>query len=134
ELFDPDPVGHAIWQLRFFTPPTNILFFVQVLTAIILPLPIWLQRRLRSRVGWMFWASISVNIGMWLERYYLVVNPLSYKQPFVFTWVDPYVPRPAEYIYTIGAIAIVAGGLLLFAKLLPIIPIWDIKEGQVLKE
>ena len=79
----------------------------------------------------MFWTSISVNVGMFLERYLLVVTPLQYKQPFVFTWVDTYQPSVVEYVLTAGAVALVCAGLLLFAKVFPIVPLWDVKEGQV---
>jgi molybdopterin-containing oxidoreductase family membrane subunit len=79
----------------------------------------------------MFATSIVVNVGMWLERYLLVVTPLNYKQPFTYTWVEPYVPQPAEYALTFGGLALVAAGLLAFAKLLPIVPVAEVKEGQV---
>src|SRR5439155_14757628 len=107
--------------------------YVQVLAAFFIPFPIWLVRRCRRSVAVMFGASMVVNLGMWLERYILVVTPLSYKQPFVFTWVSTYVPRPVEYIFTAAAVALVCAGLLVFAKLAPIVPLWDVKEGQVLK-
>jgi molybdopterin-containing oxidoreductase family membrane subunit len=82
----------------------------------------------------MFWTSLSVNVGMWLERYILIVPPLSFKQPFTFTWVSGYTPQPAEYILTLFSFAFVAMGILFFSKVFPIIPLFDIKEGQVLKQ
>ncbi len=131
-LFAREPVEVAIWELRLTTPPINLLFFLQVITAVLIPLPIWFFRRFRRSVSAMFWTSISVNIGMWLERYLLVTNPVSLKQPFTFMWVPVYVPQPVEYIITIGGLAFASFGILTFAKLLPIIPLWDVKEGQVL--
>jgi len=132
-LFFRDPVEVRIWELRAFTPPTNWLLAIQVLCTIFIPLPIWLVRRFRRSVAVMFWVSVVVNAGMWLERYILVVTPLQYKQPFVFTWVNTYVPRPVEYLFTAASVALVCAGLLVFAKVLPIVPLWDVKEGQVLK-
>jgi molybdopterin-containing oxidoreductase family membrane subunit len=81
----------------------------------------------------MFWTSILVNIGMWLERYILIVPPLSFKQPFTFTWQNPYTPQPIEWVLTLFSFALVTTGILLFAKIFPIIPLFDIKEGQILK-
>jgi len=121
----------SIWELRLTQPPTNILLFIQVLTALIIPLPFWFSRRCRRNVSLMFWLSISVNVGMFLERYILVVTPLSVKQPFVYTWSPPYQPQVIEYVITIGSFALASFGLLLFAKVFPIIPLWDVKEGQV---
>ncbi|HLH24412.1 MAG TPA: NrfD/PsrC family molybdoenzyme membrane anchor subunit [Chloroflexota bacterium] len=130
-LFARDPVEVSIWELRLTQPPTNILLFIQVLTALIIPLPFWFSRRCRRNVSLMFWLSISVNVGMFLERYILVVTPLSVKQPFVYTWSPPYQPQVIEYVITIGSFALASFGLLLFAKVFPIIPLWDVKEGQV---
>ena len=132
-LFQRDPVEVSLWQLRLTTPPTSWLFYLQVLTALCIPFPFWLFRRCRRSVPVMFAVSLVVNVGMFLERYLLVVTPLSYKHPFTFLWVPTYVPRLVEYLITGAAVALVAAGVLIFAKLLPIIPLWDVKEGQVLK-
>jgi len=81
----------------------------------------------------MFWTSILVNIGMWLERYILIVPPLSAKQPFVFTWNEVYHPQLIEWLLVLFSFALVSSGILLFSKIFPIIPLFDIKEGQILK-
>jgi molybdopterin-containing oxidoreductase family membrane subunit len=109
------------------------LFYVQVVMTLLVPVPLWAFRRFRRSVAAMFWASIAVNIGMFLERYLLVVTPLSYKQAFVFTWYAPYQPRLIEYVLSAAAFALVIFGILAFAKLFPIVPIWDVKEGQVVQ-
>lgn len=133
-LFSREPTELAIWNLRLFDSPTNILFFVQVITTLLIPLPLWLFRRCRRSIAVMFWTSILVNIGMWLERYLIVITPLQLKHPFTFMWISTYHPTLIEIIFTAAAVALVAFGLLTFAKLLPIIPIWDVKEGQVLND
>jgi Ni/Fe-hydrogenase subunit HybB-like protein len=132
-IFGREPTEVALWELRMFTPPYNVLFPIFILTAYVIPVPFWLFRRFRRSVTIMFWTSLSVNVGMWLERYILIVPPLSHKQPFTFMWVSDYTPQPAEYILTLFSFAFVASGILLFSKVFPIIPLFDIKEGQVLK-
>jgi molybdopterin-containing oxidoreductase family membrane subunit len=133
-LFGADPLEARLWELRLFAMPWSILFAVFLLTVFVIPFPVLLFRRFRSSPATMLWISISINIGMWLERYILVVTPLTLKQPFVFTWVETYVPRPTEYVLSIAFLALVALGLLVFARLFPIIPIWDVKEGQIVKQ
>jgi Ni/Fe-hydrogenase subunit HybB-like protein len=133
-LFGREAVELRVWELRILTPPNSVLFAIFVLTALVIPLPLWLFRRCRRSAAIMFAAGLSVNVGMWLERYLLIVPPLSYKQAFVFTWVTEYQPRLIEYVLTLATFAFVALGMLLFAKLFPIIPLWDAKEGQVLKQ
>lgn len=133
-LFGADPLELRLWELRLLTPPWSVLFALFFLTVFVIPFPLWLFRRVRCNPAAMLWISISVNVGMWLERYILVVTPLTLKQRFVFTWVETYVPRPIEYVLSIAFLALVALGLLVFARIFPIIPIWDVKEGQVVKQ
>jgi molybdopterin-containing oxidoreductase family membrane subunit len=129
-LFARDPNELAIWQLRLFQPPTSILFYIQIVTTLLIPVPFWLLGRFRRSVRAMLLTSLCVNIGMWLERYLLIITALQLKQPFTFLWIPTYVPSGVEIIVTIGAFSLVAFGLLMFAKLLPIVPIWDVKEGD----
>ena len=128
-----DEMELAIWELRMFTPPYNVLFPLFLTTAYLIPVPAWLFRRVRRSVKLMFWTSLCVNIGMWLERYILVVPPLSWKQPFPFNWVTVYQPQPIEWVLVAFTFAIVTTGILIFSKIFPIIPLFDIKEGQTFR-
>jgi Ni/Fe-hydrogenase subunit HybB-like protein len=131
-VFSRDPNELRIWELRLFEPPTSVLFYIQVAAALLIPVPFWLFRRFRRNVTVMFWTSLSVNVGMWLERYLIVATPLQLKQPFTFEWIPTYVPSVVETIVTAGSFALLAFGVIVFARLLPIVPLWDVKEGQVL--
>ncbi len=78
----------------------------------------------------MFVTSILVNIGMWLERYLLFIPALAEKQDLTFQW-NQFSPSIFEFILIAGALGLVSLGFLTFAKFFPIIPLYDIKEGQV---
>jgi hypothetical protein len=132
-LFSREAVEIRVWELRLLTWPNSVLAGVFILAAFVVPFPLWLFRSVRRNPGLMALLAASVNVGMWLERYLVVVPPLSYKQPFVFTWVESYQPRPIEYVLTLAPFAFVALGILLFARLFPLIPLWEIKEGQVVR-
>ena len=133
-LFDRDPIEVSIWHLRLFEPPVNILFYVYLVTAIVVPFVVWSSRRRRRNIGLMFVTAIAVNIGEWLDHYLGVVTPENLKQSFVFTWVPVYQPSPVEYIITLGSVATVALGVFVFAKVFPIVPLHPQKEAQVLKQ
>jgi Ni/Fe-hydrogenase subunit HybB-like protein len=122
-----------LWHLRVFTPPYNFLFPFMLVTGYLIPVISWLWRSNRRNIGLMFWTSILVNIGMWIERWIVIVPPLSYKQQFTFSWLTVYETQPIEWILVAGSFALVSLGVLLFSKIFPIIPLFDIKEGQVLK-
>ena len=85
-----------------------------------------------SNIG-LFVFAILVNIGMWLERLIIVIPGLSRKTPFSFDW-GAYHPSLIEITIIVGGYAFVFLLLLLFAKAFPLIPLFDIKEGQTLSE
>jgi molybdopterin-containing oxidoreductase family membrane subunit len=124
----------TMWNLRMFTAPWNVLFVVFALTGYVIPVSLMLFRKVRRNITFMFWISLLVNVGMWLERWILIVPPLSFKQNFVFGYRIEYVPRWPEYTVVLASFAMVTLGVLVFSKFFPIIPIFDIKEGQVLKD
>lgn len=125
-----DPLEWAVWELRLLTPPYSVLTIIVLLSALVVPLPLWLSRRVRRAPMAMLALGVSVNVGMWLERFLLVVPPLSHKQAFVFTWVTGYELRLIEVVLTLATFTAAGLGILLLGKLLPLIPIVDVKEGE----
>ena len=109
--------------------PFSLLFIVFLLCSYVIPVPLWLFRNVRRSAVLMFWTTILVNIGMWLERFLIVVPSLMRKQSLTFNW-GSYAPSAIEIIFVIGSFALVFLGLLVFCKLFPIIPVADAKEGQ----
>jgi Ni/Fe-hydrogenase subunit HybB-like protein len=95
-LFARHELELRVWELRLFTPPWSYLFAIFLVTVFLVPFPLWLFRRCRRSVTIMLVTSLLVNVGMWLERFVLIVSPLSLKQPFVFTWVETYVPSASS--------------------------------------
>ena len=77
-------------------------------------------------------ACILVNIGMWLERFLIIIPALAEKQLFTFTWYT-YAPSAVEITIIGATFALVSMLMLLFARVLPLIPLYDIKEGDILK-
>ena len=77
-------------------------------------------------------ACISVNIGMWLERYLIIVPGLANRTGFTFSW-NSYVPSVYEAIIVGATFAFVSMLLLLFSRVFPLVPLYDIKEGDILK-
>ncbi len=120
-------------NMQLFEWPWALLFYTFILTAYFIPVPLWLFGKVRRNIALMFFTSILVNIGMWLERFMIIVPGLSRKQPFTFDW-STYHPSVIEILIVVGTFALVALGLLLFSKVFPLIPLYDMKEGQVLAD
>ena len=70
---------------------------------------------------------------MWIERFLIVVPGLMRKQIFTFDW-SSYSASIFEVIMVTGTFAFVFLMMLLFSKVFPLIPIFDIKEGQILSD
>ncbi len=123
----------ALRELQVFEWPFMGLFIFFLMTAYFIPVPLWLFKNVRRSAKWMFFTTVLVNIGMWLERFLIIVPGLARRQPFGFDW-GTYHPSIVEILIIAETFAFVALGLLMFAKFFPIIPLFDIKEGQIVKD
>jgi molybdopterin-containing oxidoreductase family membrane subunit len=108
------------------------MFFTFLATSYFIPIPMWLFRGVRRNVLLMFLTSILVNIGMWLERFLIIVPGLMRKQEFTFVWAN-YRPSVVEILLVVGSFAFVTMMVLLFSKVFPLIPLFDQKEGKILE-
>ena len=72
-------------------------------------------------------ASFGVVVGMWLERFLIVVPSLAHK-PLPYSW-GTYTPTPVELYIMAATFAAMILLYTLFAKFVPIIAIWEMKAG-----
>jgi molybdopterin-containing oxidoreductase family membrane subunit len=70
--------------------------------------------------------SIFVNIGMWLERFVIIIGSLAHEYT-PYAWGN-YKPRPVEISITIGTFSFFFMMFLLFAKFMPVVAITEKKE------
>ena len=111
-----------VTQTGSFSP----LFWLMVVCNFVIPFPILAIKKLRTIAGCVI-ASIGVVIGMWLERFLIIVPSLSHKYlPYSF---GSYRPTWVEITITCGTFAAMALLYMLFAKTVPIISIWELKSG-----
>ena len=109
------------------------MFIAFLITGYVFPVGAWLFKGVRRSMKWMLITTISVNVGMWLERFLIIVPGLARKQGFTFSW-GTYAPSPVEIAIVIGTFCMVSMLVLLFTKLFPLIPIGDAKEGVILED
>jgi molybdopterin-containing oxidoreductase family membrane subunit len=103
------------------------LYWTMIVCNFVVPFVILSIKKLRTITGCVV-ASFGVCIGMWLERFLIVVPSLSHKF-LPYTW-GHYRPRPVEIIITIATFAAMTLLYTLFAKFVPIISIWELKAGE----
>src|SRR5207249_8327763 len=93
----------------------------------VIPFAILAPKKTRTVTGCVI-ASCTVLVGMWLERFLIIVPSLGHKY-LPYSW-GVYRPRPVEIIITISTFAAMALLYVLFAKLVPIVSIWELKVGE----
>jgi molybdopterin-containing oxidoreductase family membrane subunit len=98
-----------------------------VICNFVLPLILMSIRRFRTITGCVI-ASFGVIIGMWLERFLIIVPSLGAKYlPYSF---GIYRPETPEIVITTATFAAMCLLYVLFAKAIPIISIWELKAGE----
>jgi hypothetical protein len=102
-------------------------YWTMVVCNFVIPVSILSFRRLRT-IPMVVLVSCGVVVGMWLERFLIIVPGLSTKQ-LPYSW-GHYAPRPAEVIIMVATFAAMALLYMLFSKFVPIISIWEMKVGN----
>jgi molybdopterin-containing oxidoreductase family membrane subunit len=100
-------------------------FGVMVFCNFVVPLVLLGIRRLRS-VRTVTITAVSVLIGMWLERYLIILPTLS--RPRLAAATGFYSPTWVEISITASTFAAIVFLYLIFCKLFPIIAIWEYKD------
>jgi len=103
------------------------LYWTMVVCNFVVPFGILSVKKLRTVSGCVV-AALGVLVGMWLERFLIVVPSLGHKY-LPYSW-GHYRPRPVEIIITISTFAAMTLLYTLFAKLVPIISIWELRVGE----
>ena len=123
----------AMRDLQVFQWPWSGLFVIFLVTAFFIPVPMWLFKKLRRSLLAMFISTILVNIGMWLERFLIIVPGTMRRGHMIFDW-GSYQPSIIEILMVGMTFAWVMLGMLLFSKVFPLIPLFDVKEAMVGRE
>jgi len=103
------------------------LYWTMVVCNFVVPFVILSIRKLRTIAGCVL-ASSTVLVGMWLERFLIIVPSLGHKY-LPYSW-GRYQPRPVEIMITVSTFAAMGLLYVLFSKLVPIISVWELKVGE----
>ena len=103
------------------------LYWTMVVCNFVIPFTLLSIRRFRTIIGCVI-ASAGVLIGMWLERFLIIVPSLANRAlPYAR---GSYEPQPIEIMITVSTFAAMALLYTLFAKFIPVISIWELKGGD----
>ncbi len=102
-----------------------LFYWIMVICNVVIPIPLWFSK-VRRNLKLLFIISLFINIGMWFERFNIIVISLSRDfDPAAFgiykiSWVEAGI--------TVGSFAWFFMFFLIFLKTLPAVSISEIKE------
>lgn len=76
-------------------------------------------------------ASLFVVVGMWLERWNIIVPTMTHPRLIPYA---SYLPTITELSLTAASVALFMLMFMLFFKLFPAVSIWEVAEGRVVEE
>jgi molybdopterin-containing oxidoreductase family membrane subunit len=99
--------------------------WILLLCNMVFPLSLFSQK-LRRNTYWLWILGAIINIGMWYERWVIVVPSLSHEyEPW--QWTD-YVPTWVDMGFLVGSFGWFFMWFLLFIKQMPVIALAEVKE------
>ena len=107
------------------TGPYAFFFWMLILCNILIPQSLW-SRSVRQNVPRLFVVSIVVNIGMWLERFIIVITSLH--RDFLPSSWGMYYPTQWDWAVLTGTIGFFLVLMILFVRVLPSISIFEVRE------
>lgn len=124
------PVEKVIQQMlaQGYAAP---LWFLMLFSNLLLPWATLWSRRIRTNLPALFFISVFVQIGMYIERYLIIPATLG-RNELPFDW-GLYIPHLPESLITLGAFSLVGFLYVLLSRIFPLIPVWEVYEGQVMQ-
>ena len=99
-------------------------FWGMIICNALIPQLFWFKK-IRSSLLMMFIISLFINLGMWFERFNIVITSLS-KDYLPSAWTT-YTPTWVEVGTYVGTIGLFLAGVLMFFRYIPMIAVSEVK-------
>jgi Ni/Fe-hydrogenase subunit HybB-like protein len=121
--------GHNIVEMETFRwrafGDYAVAFWIMVICNTVIPM-LFLFKPVRTHLTWLFVISIIVNIGMWFERFVIIVGSVAHD--FLPHAWGLYFPTLLEFGIMIGSFCLFFFLFLLFVKHMPSVAMTELKE------
>jgi len=114
--------GFALLNRAF--GPYSWAYWIMVSCNVLLPQILW-WRKARTNLAILFVMSLVVNVGMWFERFVIIVTSL-HRDYLPSSW-DYYVPTIWEFLALLGSFGLFFTMFCLFVRFLPIVATAEVK-------
>jgi Ni/Fe-hydrogenase subunit HybB-like protein len=108
-----------------WTGPMAPIFWTMFFCNVVTPHVFWFKK-VRTNMAAIWIASILINVGMWCERFNIVVTSL-HRDYLPSSWHN-YAPTWVDICLFIGTIGLFSTLFLLFLKFVPAVAVTEIKE------
>lgn len=113
------------WNWNRQHGPYRIVWILDIFMVCIIPITLWL-RKVRRSPGLLFLISLDIVIGMWIERVMIVIITLN-STHLPSSW-GLYIPTRWDWAVLAGSMGLFAVLFLLFLRLVPMIPIFEMRK------
>jgi Ni/Fe-hydrogenase subunit HybB-like protein len=121
--YSANPYEMFMIKNRMFGPYWY-MYWSLILCNVIMINTLWVKK-LRTSVGYLFVMSLVVSVGMWLERYVIIVTSL-HRDYMPSSW-GMYAGSKVDYAAFVGTIGLFITLLFLFLRFLPAISIFEMR-------
>jgi Ni/Fe-hydrogenase subunit HybB-like protein len=105
--------------------PYAVVYWVLIACNIAIPQLLWFPK-VRTSVPALFVIALVVNVGMWLERFVIVVTSLH--RDFMPSAWGMYYPTRWDWATFLGSIGLFLTLLFLFVRFMPVISIFEMRQ------
>jgi molybdopterin-containing oxidoreductase family membrane subunit len=109
---------------RIYYGPYAWSYWVLLLCNFIVPQLLW-SRKLRNNLKVVFTVVMFVNVGMWLERFVIIVTSLH--RDFMPSSWEMYYPTIWDFITLFGTVGLFLTLMFLFIRVLPMISLFEMR-------
>ena len=125
--YGQNPYEMAAFKNRYdLSTPYAWSYWLMMSCNVIAPQFFWF-RKLRRNIIFTFFMSIIVNVGMWFERFVIIVTSI-YRDYLPSSWSTYYTPTIWEVGFYVGTFGLFFTCYFLFSKFFPVIAIAEIKH------
>ncbi len=110
--------------LNRWTGPYAFFYWCLIACNIAIPQMLW-SKKVRSNVALLFVLALVINVGMWLERFVIVVTSLH--RDFMPSAWGLYIPTRWDWAVFVGTIGFFLMLFFLFIRFLPAISIFELR-------
>jgi Ni/Fe-hydrogenase subunit HybB-like protein len=107
-----------------FSGTYSTIFWSMTIFVFFVPLSIFIFKG-KNNIGWMVFAAVLINIGMWMERFIVIIPTEVSPRMLPVMGGGHYLPALPEILITVACFAGLVLLYAVFTRFFPIIPIWE---------